>query len=44
MDKNDCVYKGESYPDGRELCLADQCLRCNDGKWEESEFEVGYRY
>ncbi len=39
----DCMYQGKSYSSGKELCIGDQCLNCNDGNWEPKEFEVGYR-
>jgi hypothetical protein len=44
MEKSECILEGEQYPDGREVCMDDRCMRCSDGKWEPDEFEIGYRY
>ncbi len=43
MEKKNCMYQGKRYSNGQELCIGDQCLNCNDGNWEQKEFEVGYR-
>jgi hypothetical protein len=30
-----CTYEGKVYPSGAELCVADRCMVCRDGKWIE---------
>jgi len=44
MEKSGCVFEGKEYPDGYELCAGDQCIQCDDGKWEPGEFQIGYWY
>jgi hypothetical protein len=44
MEKNDCVFEDKRYPNGSELCMGNECIQCDDGQWQVSEFEVGYRY
>jgi hypothetical protein len=42
MEKSDCIFDGEQYPDGCELRIGDRCIKCNDGEWGPGEFEAGY--
>jgi len=44
METKYCLFEGEEYPQGEELCTQNECMTCDDGEWEASEFEVGYRY
>ena len=44
MEQTDCVYDEKQYPNGREVCVEDQCIRCDSGEWVTSESDLGYGY
>ena len=32
--KKECTFEGKTYSHGEEVCVADKCMKCNDGEWE----------
>ena len=34
--QRDCMFEGDKYSHGSEVCTATKCLRCEDGTWSPS--------
>lgn len=44
MDKSkgrECTFEGETYSDGSQVCVAQNCMLCVNGKWEYKIKEEG---
>ncbi len=37
IQKQRCQYEGMTYSDGTGLCVAGQCMICQDGDWKEDD-------
>lgn len=35
-EKKSCMFAGFEHPHGSEMCEDSKCMRCNDGKWEDT--------
>jgi len=39
-EKNSCEFQGKIYPHESSVCIGDQCIQCNDGKWGPNQYEL----
>jgi hypothetical protein len=35
-EQNSCSFHGRNYSHDSEVCTDEECMICNDGKWENS--------
>ncbi len=38
------MFEDKQYSNGSELCVESDCIRCEEGEWKTSEFDIGCRY
>jgi hypothetical protein len=39
-DRKSCDFQSKNYADGGVVCVGDQCIQCDDGKWGSSKYEL----
>lgn len=42
-EKKGCLFQEKNYPHRGVVCIGDQCIQCNDGKWGANEYEQASR-
>ncbi|MFZ2447035.1 MAG: hypothetical protein WAW37_11810 [Syntrophobacteraceae bacterium] len=39
-EKKSCEFQGKIYPHNGGVCIGDQCIQCDDGKWGPNQYEL----